>query len=96
MMELVQQLVSSTGVSEQQGLIDSAPSGGGMGGLLGGVAGALGGGELGNLAKLAGGFSDLGLDSGMIAKFIPVVLSFIQDKGGEGLGAIVANVLQGD
>ena len=32
----------------------------------------------------------------MIAKFIPVVLSFIQDKGGEGLGAIVANVLQGD
>jgi len=98
MMELVQQLVSSTGVSEQQaeggaglimgllkdqlasgdfsqladavpeanGLIDSAPSGGGMGGLLGGVAGALGGGELGNLAKLAGGFSDLGLDSGMI------------------------------
>ena len=128
MMELVQQLVSSTGVSEQQaeggaglimgllkdqlasgdfsqladavpeanGLIDSAPSGGGMGGLLGGVAGALGGGELGNLAKLAGGFSDLGLDSGMIAKFIPVVLSFIQDKGGEGLAGIVASVLQGD
>ena len=129
MLELVQQLVSSTGVSEQQAeggaglimgllkeqlssgdfsqladavpeadsLIDSAPSGGGgMGGLLGSVAGALGGGELGNLAKLAGGFSDLGLDSGMIGKFIPVVLSFIQDKGGEGLGAIVANVLQGD
>ena len=129
MLELVQQLVSSTGVSEQQaeggaglimgllkeqlssgdfsqladavpeadGLIDSAPSGGGgMGGLLGSVAGALGGGELGNLAKLAGGFSDLGLDSGMIGKFIPVVLSFIQDKGGEGLAGIVASVLQGD
>jgi hypothetical protein len=128
MMELVQQLVSSTGVSEQQAeggaglimgllkdqlasgdfsqladavpeansLIDSAPSGGGMGGLLGSVAGALGGGDLGNLAKLAGGFSDLGLDSGMIGKFIPVVLSFIQEKGGEGLAGIVANVLQGD
>jgi len=129
MMELVQQLVSSTGASEQQAqggaglimgllkdqlssgdfsqlsgavpgvdtLIDSAPSsGGGMGGLLGSVAGALGGGELGNLAKLAGGFSELGLDSGMIGKFVPVVLSFIQDKGGEGLAGIVANVLQGD
>ena len=129
MLELVQQLVSSTGVSEQQAqggaglimgllkdqlssgdfsalsgavpgvenLIDSAPgSGGGMGGLLGSVAGALGGGELGNLAKLAGGFSDLGLDTGMVGKFVPVVLSFIQDKGGEGLAGIVANVLQGD
>jgi len=30
----------------------------------------------------------------MIAKFIPVVLSFIRDKGGEGLAGIVAMVLQ--
>ncbi len=128
MMELVQQLVSSTGVTEQQAeggaglimgllkdqlssgdysqladavpgvdsLIDSAPSAGGVGGLLGSVAGALGGGDLGSLAKLAGGFSDLGLDSGMLGKFVPVVLAFIQDKGGEGLAGIVANVLQGD
>lgn len=130
MMELVQQLVNSTGVSEDQaqggaglimgllkdqlssgefsqvadavpgieGLIDSAPSegGGGMGGLLGSVAGALGGGDLGNLAKLAGGFSHLGLDTGMVGQFIPVIMSFLQDKGGEGLAGIVAKVLQGD
>lgn len=130
MLELVQQLVSATGVSEQQaeggaglimgllkdqlssadfsqlseavpgvdGLVGAAPAdaGGGMGGLLGSVAGALGGGELGNLAKLAGGFSELGLDSGMIGQFVPVLMSFIQDKGGDGIAGMVANVLQGD
>lgn len=130
MMELVQQLVASTGVSENQAeggaglimgllkeqlssgdfsqltdalpgvesLIDAAPSssGGGMGGLLGSVAGALGGSDLGNLAQLVGGFSELDMDSGMIGKFIPVVVSFIQSQGGEGIAGIVAKVLQGN
>lgn len=80
-----------------EGLIDSAPeSGGGFGGMLGGLAGALGGSELGQLAKLAGGFDQLGLDAGMIGKFVPLVIGFVQDKGGEGLAGIVASVLQGD
>lgn len=80
-----------------EGLIDSAPdTGGGMGGLLGGVASALGGGELGNLATLAGGFGKLDLDAGMIGKFVPILLSYLQSKGGGDLSALVGRVLQGD
>jgi len=128
-MELVQQLVAGTGVSNSQaeggagllfgllkdklssgdfsrvadavpgveGLIDAAPdAGGGLGGLLGGVASALGGGELGKLATLAGGFGKLDLDAGMIGKFVPILLSYLQTKGGGDLAALVGRVLQGD
>ena len=80
-----------------EGLIDAAPgSGGGLGGMLGGVASALGGSELGNLASLASGFSKLDLDAGMIGKFIPIVLNYLQSQGGDGLVSLVKGVLQGD
>jgi hypothetical protein len=80
-----------------EGLIDAAPdSGGGLGGMLGGVASALGGSELGNLASLASGFSKLDLDASMIGKFIPIVLSYLQSQGGDGLASLVKGVLQGD
>ncbi|RLW52672.1 MAG: hypothetical protein B6D76_14845 [gamma proteobacterium symbiont of Stewartia floridana] len=129
-MELVQQLVSGAGVSQEQAeggagllfglvkdqlssgdfsqvssaipgiesLIDAAPSedSGGLGGLLGGVASAIGGDQLGNMASLASGFSKLDLDAGMIGKFVPIVLSFLQSQGGDALSDLVAKVLQGD
>ena len=80
-----------------EGLIDAAPdSGGGLGGMLGGVASALGGSELGNMAALASGFSKLDLDAGMIGKFIPIVLNYLQSQGGDGLASLVKGVLQGD
>ena len=73
-------------------LISSAPESGGMLGGIGKLASGLGGGagQLGDLAGLAGGFSKLGLDSGMIGKFIPIILSFAQSKGGD----VVMNLLQ--
>ena len=73
-------------------LMKSAPESGGMLGGLGKLASGLGGGagQLGDLAGLAGGFSKLGLDSGMIGKFIPIILSFAQSKGGD----VVMNLLQ--
>ncbi|MEJ2622014.1 MAG: DUF2780 domain-containing protein [Candidatus Thiodiazotropha sp.] len=81
-----------------ESLIDAAPSedSGGLGGLLGGVASAIGGEQLGNMASLASGFSKLDLDPGMIGKFVPIVLSFLQSQGGDGLSELVAKVLQGD
>lgn len=65
-------------------LMKSAPESGGMLGGIGKLASGLGGGagQLGSLASLAGGFSKLGMDSGMIAQFIPIILSFAQSKGG--------------
>ena len=65
-------------------LIKSAPEPGGLAGGLGKLASGLGGGASGltNLASLEGGLSKLGLNSQMIEKFIPIILSFVQSKGG--------------
>ena len=138
-MELIQQLVSSLGVNEDQAkggagllfdlakeklgagefqqiadqipgvgnLLGAAPepstaasAGGGMMGALGGAAAALGAGGLGdklgglgNLAELASGFSKLGLSSDMVGKFIPIVLSFVQSKGGDGVKGLLEKAL---
>jgi len=81
----------STAVPGIDGLIGAAPSGGGA---LGGLGKVLGGGGLGSLAGLAGGFSNLGLDAGMIGKFIPIVLSFVQSKGGDQVKGILEKVLK--
>ena len=80
------------GVNE---LIESTPESGGIPSALGGLASALGGSgsELGNLASLAGGFSKLELDSGMIGKFIPVILSFVESKGGGAVKGLLEQAL---
>ena len=78
-------------------LIKAAPAEGGASKLLGGLAAAIGGGKgggLASLASLAGGFSQLKLDPGMIGKFAPVVLSFLQGKVGKDVAALVAGVLK--
>lgn len=68
-----------------------------MGKLAGGLLGAIGGSKaqgLSGLAGLFGGFSKLDLDSGMVAKFVPIVLDFAKQKGGQNLTALLAKVLQ--
>lgn len=73
-------------------MMAAAPKPGGLGGALGGLASAFGGGigQLGSLAALADGFKSLNMDAGMVGKFVPVVLSFFQAKGGEGVKALLA------
>lgn len=81
-------------------LLKAVPeSGGGMMGALGGAASALGGlggqmGSLGNLAQLAGGFSKLGLSTDMVGKFIPIVLSFVQNQGGPAVTGLLEKALK--
>jgi hypothetical protein len=80
-------------------LIGEAPAGGeGIAGAIGGLAGMMGGdssgGQLANMAALATGFSQLGLNPSMATKFIPIILSFTQNKGGDGIKDILAGVLQ--
>jgi hypothetical protein len=77
-------------VPEADQLINSAPQtqatgGASRGGLMGALGGLLGGkaGRLGALGSLAGGFQQLGLSPGMIGKFVPVVLNFLQSRGGD-------------
>ena len=75
-------------------LIGSAPESGGLMNALGGITSALGGKAegLGTLAGLASGFSKLGLDSGSVGKFVPVVLSFVQSQGGDKIKGLLENV----
>ena len=82
------------------GLIGAAPkSSGGIAGALGGLAGAMGGGggglgKVAGLAALAGGFGQLGMNPGMVSKFVPIILSFVQNKGGDGVKDILAGILK--
>ena len=80
----------SSAVPGIDNLLSAAPASGG--GMLGGVSKMFGGG--GGLASLAGGFSKLGLDSGMIGKFVPIILSFVQSKGGDGVKSILEKALK--
>jgi hypothetical protein len=78
-------------------MISSAPQAGGAAKLVGGLLGAIGGDKakgLSDLAGLAGGFSQLKLDSGMVAKFIPIILEFVKGKGGQEVLALLSTVLQ--
>ena len=86
----------SSAIPDVENLISSAPESGGIGGALGGLASSLGGGagQLGNLASLAGGFKKLNLDSGLVSKFIPIVMSFVQSKGGDSLKGILEKVIK--
>ena len=77
-------------------LIGEAPQpGGGLAGALGSLAGAMGGGsQLANMAALAGGFGQLGLNPTMVSQFVPIILSFVQDRGGEQVKSLLAGVLK--
>lgn len=75
-------------------LINAAPDTGGASKLLGGLAGALGGGKAGDLAALASGFGQLKLSPDMIGKFAPIILNFIQNKGGAELVQQLANAIK--
>ena len=80
-------------------LLGSAPSeSGGMMGALGGMAAGMMGGNqganIGSLMSLAGGFSKLGMDGNMVTKFLPVILNFVQQKGGADVAGILSKALQ--
>ena len=65
---------------------------------IGGLAGAFGGGgalgKLAGLASLAGGFDQLGLKPDMIGQFVPIILSFVQNQGGDGIKDLLEGVLK--
>ena len=62
----------------------AAPASSGTAGLLSAASSALGGSNstLGTAASLAGSFQSLGLNSGMVSQFIPIVLQYVQTTGG--------------
>jgi hypothetical protein len=79
-----------------QDLIGQAPeTETGMAGALGDLVGAMSGNsQLADLASLAGGFGKLGLSPNMVSEFIPIIMSFVQNQGGDGIQGLLAQVLK--
>jgi len=77
-------------------LLESAPESGGGGvlGALGGMASSLGigGDKVSGLASLAGSFSSLDMDAGMVGKFVPVVLNYVKSMGGDTVSSLLENI----
>ncbi len=75
------------------GMLAAAPQLEENSGLLGGLSSLFGGGskKLEGMSALAGSFEKLGLKSEMVGMFMPIVLDYVKEKGGEQ----VMNVLKG-
>jgi len=77
-------------------LIQAAPaSGGGLGGMLGGLASSLGAEKLGDLAQLAAGFKSLNLDPSLLQQFVPIVLDYVKGAVGPEAAQLLMTVLAG-
>lgn len=75
--------VVSSALPEVDGLMDAAPEA--SSGVLGSGSSLLGGstGGLGDMAGVAGTFSDLGMSPEMVNEFVPVILEYTQSAGSE-------------
>jgi hypothetical protein len=76
-------------------LMKKAPaSGGGLGGMLGGLASAVGG-NAGLIATIVGGFGKLGLTADHAKKFVPVIMEFLKAKAGPDVASRLEKTLRG-
>ena len=81
---------------EVQSLMKAAPSLDTGSGTLGGLSSMLGksGGGVSSLAGLTSAFSQLGLGSDMVQKFVPIILDYAQNTGGDGVANLLKMALQ--
>jgi len=83
-------------MDEYLATVPDVKSKGGLGGALGSSLSSLGGGaaKAGSMLDLTSAFSKLGMDSGTLGKFVPVVLNFVQSKGGESVAGLLKGLWQ--
>jgi len=79
-------------VPEAAELIKQAPAADSTKSAVGGALGKAGGTAAG-LAGLGSSFEKLGLNSDMVGKFVPVVVGYVDKKGGSEVGSLLRNVL---
>ena len=74
-------------------LVDSAPKASDLSGQIGGLSPALGGKSdlTGGMAGVAERFGKLGLDAGMVDKYVKTILDFTQSEA----GSTVTNIIKG-
>ncbi len=85
----------SDSVPEMGGLLSAAPKSDALGGMLSSALGKDSGG-LGAMASLAKPFSKLGMDEGMVMKFMPIVIDYVKKKGGDYIYGLLGKTLIGD
>lgn len=84
------------GMDSYLGAAPKAESGSGLEGSIGSALSSLGGGaaKAGGMLDLKNAFSKLGMDSGTLGKFIPVVLDFVQSEGGQNVAGMLKGLWQ--
>ena len=82
----------SDAVPGMDGFLQAAPKQGSAS-ALGSLGSALSG-ESGGLASVAGDFGSLGLSPDMVGKFIPVIMQFVQSKGGSSVASLLMGALK--
>lgn len=82
------------GLSDLMKKAPAAGGGGGLGGLLGGLASSVGG-NAGAIATIVSGFGKLGLSTDDAKKFVPVILEFLRSKVGPNVVSKLEKTLRG-
>jgi hypothetical protein len=85
----------SDAVPEMDKYLEAAPETKESGGALGKLSSMGGGlGKVGSLGGLTDSFSQLGMDSGTLTKFVPVVLEYVQSTGGDSVSGLLKGLWQ--
>ena len=64
-------------------MLGAAPKMEGSSSSLGSISSMMGSNKLGGMAGLASSFEKLGLSGDMVDKFMPIILDYVKNKGGE-------------
>lgn len=86
----------SKSVPEADSLIKAAPKDDGMSAKMGNMTSAMSGGDSSSsgLGSLAGSFGKLGLSPDMVGKFMPVIMEYVNAKGGSKVSGLLGGVLK--
>jgi hypothetical protein len=75
-------------------MLGAAPELESSSGFMGGITSLFGGGDkLEGMAALQGAFEKLGLSSGMAGQFVPIVLDYVREKGGDAVMKLLQSAL---
>ena len=80
-------------VPEVGDLVKKAPKTDSKTSAVSGALGQTGGGSVAGLASVGSSFQKLGLSSDMVGKFAPIVVDYVDKKGGSQVGGILRKVL---
>lgn len=89
----------SSAVPEMDSLLSAAPKpSASTASLIGGASSLLGdnASSYGNLANLASSFNDLNLSPDMVDQFVPVVVDYVKQRGGDMTGDMLQSALYGN